>query len=125
MIVDNSASTALYDGSCSLCALEINQYKKITPNGQINWVDVSLADFTPPAGQSKQALMQRFHVIKPNGDLISGAAAFVYIWEKLPGWRRLAAFAKVPGVLNLMEFTYKKFLKILPKVQRFFKKIAA
>ena len=107
----------LYDGSCPLCTVEINQYKKISLDGEINWVDVSSSEFVPPVGQSKEALMQRFHVIKPNGDLVSGAAAFVHVWEQLPGWNRLATVAKVPGALDVMEFGYDKFLKIRPKIQ--------
>jgi len=114
---NTTASTVLYDGSCPLCTVEINQYKKISLDGKINWVDVSSSEFVPPAGQSKEALMQRFHVIKPNGDLVSGAAAFVHVWEQLPGWNRLAKVAQVPGALDVMEFSYDKFLKIRPKIQ--------
>jgi len=114
---NTTASTVLYDGSCPLCTVEINQYKKISLDGKINWVDISSSEFVPPAGQSKEALMQRFHVIKPNGDLVSGAAAFVHVWEQLPGWNRLAKVAQVPGALDVMEFGYDKFLKIRPKIQ--------
>jgi predicted DCC family thiol-disulfide oxidoreductase YuxK len=64
-------------------------------------------------------------VIKPNGELISGAAAFVHIWEQLPGWRRLAAIAKLPGAICVMDFGYEKFLKIRPTVQSLFKKKSA
>ncbi len=117
---NTTASTVLYDGSCPLCTAEINQYKKISLDGKINWVDVSASEFVPPAGQSKEALMQRFHAIKPNGELVSGAAAFVHVWEQLPGWSRLASVAKVPGALDVMEFGYEKFLKIRPKVQSLF-----
>jgi len=116
-IPNTTVSTVLYDGSCPLCTVEINQYKKISLDGKINWVDVSSSEFVPPVGQSKEALMQRFHVIKPNGDLVSGAAAFVHVWEQLPGWSRLATVAKVPGALDVMEFGYDKFLKIRPKIQ--------
>ena len=116
-IPNTTVSTVLYDGSCPLCTVEINQYKKISLDGKINWVDVSSSEFVPPAGQSKEALMQRFHVIKPNGDLVSDAAAFVHVWEQLPGWSRLATVAKVPGALDVMEFGYDKFLKIRPKIQ--------
>jgi ubiquinone biosynthesis monooxygenase Coq7 len=119
---DKMTSTVLYDGSCPLCTAEINQYKSVTPTGQINWVDVSSPDFIPPIGQSREVLMQRFHVIKANGDLVSGAAAFVHVWEQLPGWKRLAAVTKIPGVLYVMEFGYEKFLKIRPSIQSLFKK---
>ena len=61
--------------------------------------------------------MQRFHVVQPNGELISGAAAFVSVWEKLPKFRYLAALSKLPGMLSIMEFGYVNFLKIRPRVQ--------
>lgn len=120
---DATVSTVFFDGSCPVCTLEINQYKKITPHGKITWVDVSAADFVPPMGQSKEALMQRFHVIKPNGDMVSGAAAFVHVWEQLPVWNRLASVAKFPGALDAMDFGYDQFLKIRPKIQSLFKKM--
>jgi predicted DCC family thiol-disulfide oxidoreductase YuxK len=112
----------LYDGSCPLCALEIQQYQKITPNAPIHWVDVSSPEFTPPLGQTKASLMQRFHVIQPNGEMVSGAAAFVTVWEKLPKFRYLAALSKLPGMLSAMEFGYVGFLKIRPQLQAFFAK---
>jgi predicted DCC family thiol-disulfide oxidoreductase YuxK len=119
---DNNASTVLFDGSCPLCTAEINQYKRIAPPGQINWVDVSAPDFRAPTGQTKEQLMSRFHVYTPDGELISGAAAFVHVWERLPKWRLVAVIAKFPGVLDLMEFGYNSFLKIRPQIQSLFKK---
>ena len=122
MQTDQNASTVLFDGSCPICTAEINQYKQMAPAGRINWVDVSSDDFVPPLGNSKDVLMQRFHVITPDGTLISGAAAFVHVWEQLPGWRRLAALTKIPGALSVMELGYTSFLKIRPRVQSLFKK---
>ena len=82
-------TTVLFDGSCPLCTAEINQYKLITPAGSIKWVDVSTPEFTAPAGLSREELMQRFHVIKPNGDLILCSEGkhkeerlFIYSWRK-------------------------------------------
>ena len=66
--------------------------------------------------------MQRFHVVQPNGELLSGAAAFVSVWEKLPKFRYLAALSKLPGMLSVMEFGYVNFLKIRPQLQAFFVK---
>ena len=119
---ESSGSTVFFDGSCPLCTAEINQYKVLIPITEIRWVDVTEPNFTPPDGQTKEQLMQRFHVLNNNGELISGAAAFVYLWEQLPGWKRLAVIAKIPGALNVMEFGYKAFLKIRPQVQSFIKK---
>ena len=120
MVIEKNCTNVLYDGSCPLCALEINQYRKIIPDSPIHWVDVSSPEFTAPLGQTKESLMQRFHVVQPDGELISGAAAFVSVWEKLPKFRYLAALSKLPGMLNAMDFGYVNFLKIRPRLQAFF-----
>jgi predicted DCC family thiol-disulfide oxidoreductase YuxK len=73
-------------------------------------------------GHSQEALMQRFHVIRPDGSIVSGAAAFVHVWEQLPSWRNLARLGRIPGMLNLMEFGYDMFLYFRPKLQRIFAK---
>ena len=122
MAIEKNCTNVLYDGSCPLCALEINQYRKIIPDSPIHWVDVSSPEFTAPLGQTKESLMQRFHVVQPDGELISGAAAFVSVWEKLPKFRYLAALSKLPGMLNIMEFGYVNVLKIRPQVQAFLAK---
>ena len=119
---DKIETTVLFDGSCPLCTAEINQYKLITPIVPIKWVDVSVPEFIAPTGLFKKELMERFYVIRPNGDLISGAAAFVHVWEQLPRWSRLASVAKIPGALSVVEFAYTSFLKIRPKIQTLFKK---
>jgi predicted DCC family thiol-disulfide oxidoreductase YuxK len=113
-------TSVLYDGSCPICSREIAKYKKGDPLGQICWLDVSSANFVAPMGPSQEALMQRFHVIRPDGSIVSGAAAFVHVWEQLPSWRNLARLGRIPGMLNLMEFGYEMFLYFRPKLQRIF-----
>jgi len=54
--------------------------------------------------------------------VVSGAAAFVFVWEKLPKFRYLAALSKLPGMPYAMEFGYVNFLKVRPQLQAFFVK---
>jgi len=115
-----SPTTVLYDGSCPICCREISHYKTMDSVGAICWVDVSAPTFVGPPGQSRDVLMQRFHVIKSSGELVCGAAAFVHLWEQLPRWRGLAKLAQIPFVLNVLEFGYTKFLVVRPKLQRIF-----
>lgn len=72
--------------------------------GEICWVDVSAPTFVGPPGPSKYVLMQRFHLVEPNGELASGVAAFVHLWEQLPRCIGLARWARIPFVLNVLEF---------------------
>lgn len=108
-----------FDGSCPMCRREIAVYQNITPDQPIAWVDVSKPDTPLPQGQSKEQLMARFHTCTAQGELLSGAAAFVHVWAQLPGWRVLAWLAKVPGMLWLMEKAYNGFLPVRPAIQRF------
>jgi hypothetical protein len=65
--------------------------------------------------------MARFHVIQADGRALSGARAFVALWQRLPGWKMLAAVAKVPGALVAMEGAYRGFLVVRPAVQWVFR----
>lgn len=119
-VVNQSQCVEVYfDGSCPMCRREIAVYQNITPDQPIAWVDVSKPDTPLPQGQSKEQLMARFHTRTAQGELLSGAAAFVHVWAQLPGWRVLAWLAKVPGMLWLMEKAYNGFLPVRPAIQRF------
>ena len=122
MSIEKNCANVLGDVSCPMCSLEIKQYQKIIPDSPIHWVDFSSPEFIAPLGQTQASLMQRFHVAQPNGELISGAATFVSVWEKLPKFRYLAALSKLPEMLNIMEFGYANFLKIRPQVKAFLAK---
>lgn len=112
------ATCVLYDGSCPVCSREISMYRELKADNPIHWVDVSCLGDSPIYGQEKSVLMQRFHVLTADGELISGAKAFVYMWQLLPRWRYLALISKVPGVLAMMEMCYRLFLGFRPRLQK-------
>lgn len=115
------ALTVLYDGACPLCRREIDVYQGLEPlqaDAPICFADVSNAALPLPAGTTREQLMARFHVQHPNGELLSGAQAFLALWAALPGWRWLAFAGRVPGAAWLMERTYRLFLRWRPTLQR-------
>ncbi len=113
-----SAITVWFDGSCPLCRREISVYQGRRSQNPIRWLDVSERQCALPSGFERDALLKRFHVQTSSGYVVSGAAAFVSIWNELPGWRHLAKLAKLPGGLGLMEWAYRRFLSIRPLIQR-------
>ena len=108
----------LYDGACPLCRREIGVYQGLSSSCPITWTDVSRPDAPLPAGHTQRELMARFHVRQADGQVLSGAAAFVALWAALPGWRWLARLARLPGVTPLMELGYRGFLRLRPRMQR-------
>jgi predicted DCC family thiol-disulfide oxidoreductase YuxK len=113
--------TVLYDGACPLCRREISVYRGLQPlNAETPgcFADVSNADLPLPPGTTREQLLARFHVRRPDGQLLSGAQAFLALWAALPGWRWLARLGRLPGMTWVMERSYRLFLRWRPTLQR-------
>ena len=114
----SSQPTIYFDGSCPVCRAEIGYYQRKDVAGALCFVDVSRSDVELPPGLTQGQAMARFHIRGGNGQLSSGAAAFIEVWARLPGWRWLARVAAIPGVALAMEFGYRLFLRVRPAFER-------
>jgi predicted DCC family thiol-disulfide oxidoreductase YuxK len=110
--------TVLYDGACPLCRREIGVYRGLRPNTPVCFADVSNAALPLPPGTTREQLLARFHVRGSDGQLLSGAQAFLALWAALPGWRWLALAGRLPGAAWAMERLYRLFLRWRPALQR-------
>jgi predicted DCC family thiol-disulfide oxidoreductase YuxK len=117
----NAKCKVFYDGSCPLCRREINLYTKLDKDKQIEWLDVSSPDTFIPQNVTREYLLSRIHLIGSDGQLQVGAAAFFFIWKKLPGWRWLGDLGSNRFVFRSAELFYEIFLKIRPFIQIPFK----
>jgi predicted DCC family thiol-disulfide oxidoreductase YuxK len=116
-------STVYFDGSCPLCRAEIGHYRREDHSGALCFVDVSHPDALVPDGLTRRRAMERFHVRAENGALLSGAAAFVQIWSRLPRWHWAARAAALPGMLALLELSYRLFLPARPMLAAIFGRV--
>ena len=110
--------TVLYDGACPLCRREIGVYRGLQANTPVCFADISDAAQPLPPGTTRAELLARFHVRTGDGQLLSGAQAFLALWGALPGWRWLAFLGRLPGAAWAMERTYRLFLRWRPMLQR-------
>ncbi len=110
--------TVLYDGACPLCRREIGVYRGLQPNQPVCFADVNDPALPLPVGTTRGQLMARFHVRSRDGQLLSGARAFLALWAALPGWRWLALIGRLPGAVWMMELLYRFFLRWRPLLQR-------
>ena len=113
-----SQSTVYFDGACPLCRAEISHYQGVDRTATLCFVDVAASDAPLPAGLTQLEAMRRFHVRAANGELLSGAAAFVEIWSRLPGWRWAARAAAAPGAMSMLEAGYRLSLRVRPFLSR-------
>jgi len=116
-------STVYFDGSCPLCRAEIGYYRRKDQAGSLCFVDVSESAALTPGGVTQQRAMERFHVRASDGRVLSGAAAFVEVWTRLPKWRWAARAASLPGVLAVLELGYRMFLPVRPFLSRLFGRV--
>ena len=113
-------TTIYYDGDCPLCRAEIAYYERKDTAGALNLVNVADPGSALPDGTERAQALARFHVATEDGRVQSGAAAFVEVWRKVPGWRGLARLTRIPGVTLLMEGAYRLFLPLRPYIVRAF-----
>lgn len=110
--------TIYFDGSCALCSAEIRHYASREGGDRLDFVDVSVSDIDLGPGLSFDSAMRRFYVRRPDGALISGALAFVEVWDALPGWKWAARVARIRGVMPILEILYRGFLPIRPFISK-------
>jgi demethoxyubiquinone hydroxylase (CLK1/Coq7/Cat5 family) len=119
--------TVLYDGACPLCRREIAHVQGLAQrrsDSALCFLDISQhTDATAAFADDRAALLARFHVQRADGSRLDGAAAFVAMWGRLPGWRWLARLARLPGMLHVLEVAYRGFLKLRPRLQAFARRV--
>ncbi len=95
-----------FNNSCKICKAEIDLYKKEKIE-EIDWVDITnnkLAE--KETSKTNKELLRRLHVVK-NKKVIQGAQAFLVLWEKMPKYKFLYNFLKLPIIYNLFSFFYE------------------
>ena len=112
----SSSLTVWFDGGCPLCRREILLIKKLDRRRAIHFEDVDRADAVCPLDRAE--LLSRFHAQERGQPVVSGAAAFAAMWRAIPLLRPFGELARLPPVLCALEFVYRRFLIIRPRLQK-------
>ena len=95
-----------FNNSCKICRAEINLYKKENIK-EIDWIDVTNNSVAQKeTSRNDKELLRRLHVIEENR-VIEGAEAFLFVWKKIPKYKFLYSFFKLPIVFTLFKFGYE------------------
>ena len=95
-----------FNNSCKICKAEIDLYKKEKIQ-EIDWVDItdnSLA--SEETSKNSKELLRRLHV-KDGEKVLEGADAFLALWKKMPKYKFLYNFFKLPVIFSLFSFVYE------------------
>ena len=95
-----------FNNSCKICKAEIDVYKKEKVD-DIDWVDITdntLA--TEETSKNSKQLLRRLHV-KDGKNIIEGAAAFLLLWKKIPKYKFLYNFFKLPIIFKIFSIIYE------------------
>ena len=95
-----------YNESCSICRAEINLYKRQNIQ-EIEWVDITNNTVAEKnTSKSKKDLLRRLHV-EEEGKIFGGAKAFLLVWKKIPKYKFLYNFFKMPIIFNIFSLFYE------------------
>jgi predicted DCC family thiol-disulfide oxidoreductase YuxK len=95
-----------YNESCNICRAEVNLYKKQNIK-EIEWVDIT-NNLTAEKNTSKdnKTLLRRLHV-EDGGKIFGGAKAFLLVWKKIPKYKFLYQFFKLPIIFQIFSIGYE------------------
>ena len=95
-----------FNNSCKIFRSEINLYKKENIK-DIDWIDITNnSDAEKETSRNDKELLRRLHV-KENGKIIQGAEAFLYVWKKIPKYKFLYKFFKLPIIFTIFKYGYE------------------
>ena len=95
-----------FNNSCKICRSEINLYKKEKVKN-IDWIDITNnSQAEKETSKNDKELLRRLH-IKENNKVIEGAEAFLYVWKKIPKYKFLYKFFKLPIIFSIFKYGYE------------------
>ena len=95
-----------FNNSCKICRSEINMYKKENIE-DIDWIDITdNKEAEKETSKNDKELLRRLH-IKDNDQVIEGAEAFLYVWKRIPKYKFLYSFFKLPIIFTIFKYGYE------------------
>jgi len=95
-----------FNNSCKICKAEIDLYKKEKIQ-EIDWVDITNNEIAEKETlKNDKELLRRLHV-KEGQKIAQGAEAFLLLWKKIPKYKFLYNFFKLPVIFNLFNIAYE------------------
>ena len=94
-----------YNESCNICRVEVNLYKKQNIK-EIEWIDITNnSNAEKETSKNDKELLRRLHV-KDEDRVIEGAEAFLFVLKKIPKYKFLYSFFKLPIIFQIFKLNF-------------------
>ena len=95
-----------YNNSCKICKAEIDLYKREKIQ-EIDWIDITNNTLAiEETSKNSKELLRRLHV-KDGEKVVEGAEAFLALWKKIPKYKFLYNFFKLPIIFTIFSILYE------------------
>ena len=95
-----------FNNSCKICKAEIDLYKKEKIE-EIDWIDITNNELAEKeTSKNSKQLLRRLHV-KDGEKVLEGAEAFLFLWRKMPKYKFLYTFFKLPIIFSVFTLLYE------------------
>lgn len=122
MLASASKLKIYYDGLCHLCSREIEHYRKVPGQENLEFIDITEPNFHAEIeGLNPIEVHQFMHVKDSSGQIFTKVDAFIEIWKVLPNHRPLAKIAQLKILRPFLNLGYWMFAIIrlyLPKKKK-------
>ena len=107
LLKDNYFNMKVYfNNSCKICRSEINLYKKEKIE-EIDWIDITNNELAEKeTNKDDRQLLRRLHV-KDNDKIIIWDNKIYLDWQKIPKYRFLYKFFKLPIIFTIFNYAYE------------------
>ncbi len=106
LVIKHLIMKVYFNNSCKICKAEIDLYKKEKIE-EIDWVDITDNELAEQeTSKDSKQLLRRLHV-KDGEKVIGGAEAFLLLWKKMPKYKFLYKFFKLPIIFNIFSIVYE------------------
>lgn len=110
--------TLLYDGTCPVCTLEMDNLKNRNAEGLLRFMDISAPTFdAKPYGVTLEAMNALIHAQRPDGSLVIGVEVFRLAYGAV-GLGRWAAPTGWPLLRPIVDVFYALFAKHRYRISR-------
>ena len=107
-----------YDGSCIVCAAEVEHYLRKNLDDKLMAIDISHPDFDPVPYQISLAdFMHQLHAIDQDEHVFKGVDSFWAIWQAFPKstvYGIMGRIIRLPVVNRLARMGYWLFATVRP-----------